>query len=172
MLLQDVQRGGTGDDAGDADNTDVDGEVSLKEGVSKDRMVSVHDPRMRHGHKSKSRRFDGHKAAVVVDAATRLITAVDVLQGNAGDNLGALELVEQSEASAAVPVVEAMGDTAYGDSGTRQAFVDAGRKLVARVPGRPNRKHFPKEDFATGSTRRTLVPTPRCSACGRLMPPP
>ena len=41
-----------------------------------------------------------------------------------------------------------MGDTAYGDGGTRQAFVDAGRKLVARVPGRPNRKHFPKEDFA------------------------
>ena len=56
MLLQDVQRGGTGDDAGDAVNADVDGEVSLKEGVSKDRMVSVHDPRMRHGHKSKSRR--------------------------------------------------------------------------------------------------------------------
>ena len=59
--------------------------------------MSVHDPQIRHGHKSKSRRFDGHKAAV------------DVLPGNAPDNLGALELVEQSEINADVPVVEAMG---------------------------------------------------------------
>ena len=128
LLLQDVKRGGTGDDAGADVNADADGEVSLKEGVSKDRMVSVHDPEMRHGHKSKRKRFDGHKAAVVVDTDTQLITAVDVLPGNAPDNLGALELVEQSEASVDVPVVETMGDTAYGDGGTRQALVDAGRK--------------------------------------------
>ena len=94
LLLQDVQH--VGDDAGDDATTDGGGEVSLKEGVSKDRMVSVHDPQMRHGYKSKSRRFDGHKAAVVVDTDSQLITAVDVLPGNAPDNLGALELVEQS----------------------------------------------------------------------------
>ena len=170
LLLQDVKRstdgGGSGDGAADAD---ADGGVSLKEGVSKDRMVSVHDPEMRHGHKSKRKRFDGHKAAVVVDTDTQLITAVDVLAGNAPDNLGALELVEQSEASAGVPVLETMGDTAYGDGGTRQAFADAGRKLVARVPGRPNRKCFPKEDFAidllagsctcpAGQITRAIVP--------------
>ena len=40
-----------------------------------------------------------------------------------------------------------MGDAAYGDGDTRQAFADAGRTLIARVPGRPNRTHFPKEDF-------------------------
>ena len=40
-----------------------------------------------------------------------------------------------------------MGDTAYGDGGTRQDFADVGRKLVARVPGRPNSNHFPKDDF-------------------------
>ena len=73
--------------------------VSLKDGVSKDRMPSVHDPEMRHGHKSSRRRFNGHKAAIVVDTDSQLITAVDVLPGNAPDNLGALELVDQSEAS-------------------------------------------------------------------------
>ena len=145
LLLQDVKRGVDG--AGDAD---ADGEVSLS-GVSKDRMVPVHDPDMRHGHKSKRRRFDGHKAAVVVDTDTQLITAVDVLAGNAWDSVGALKLVEQMlslpKYSAGVPVVEAMGDTAYGDGGTRQEFADAGRKLVARVPGRPDRQRFPKDDF-------------------------
>ena len=131
LLLQDIERkSGDGDD-----------------GVSRDRMMSVHDPEMRHGHKSSRRRFDGHKAAIVVDTDTQLITAVDVLPGNAPDNLGALELVEGSEANTGVPVVEAMGDAAYGDGGTRQAFADAGRKLVARVPGRPDRQRFPKDDF-------------------------
>ena len=85
LLLQDVER--------------TDDGVNLKDGVSRDRMMSVHDPEMRHGRKSSSRRFDGHKAAIVVDTDTQLITAVDVLPGNAPDNLGALELVEESEAN-------------------------------------------------------------------------
>lgn len=146
LLLQDIERQSPdGDGDGDGDGG-VDG-VSLRSGVSKDRMMSVHDPQMRHGHKSSSRRFDGHKAAIVVDTDTQLITAVDVLPGNAPDNLGALELVEQSETNTGLPVAEAVGDAAYGDGATRQTFADAGRKLVARVPGRPNRKHFPKDDF-------------------------
>ena len=133
LLLQDVERAGDG--------------ASLKDRVSRDRMMPVHDPEMRHGHKSSRRRFDGHKAAIVVDTGSQLITAVEVLPGNAPDNLGALELVEQSEANTGVPVEESMVDAAYGDGDTRQAFADAGRRLVAKVPGRPNRTHFPKEDF-------------------------
>ena len=138
LLLQDIERK-SGD--GDADG------VSVRDGVSKDRMLSVHDPEMRHGHKSSRRRFNGHKAAIVVDTDSQLITAVDVLPGNAPDNLGALELVERSEVSTGSVVEEAMGDAAYGDGGTRQAFAHAGRRLVAKVPGRPNRSHFPKDDF-------------------------
>ena len=42
--------------------------MRLKEGVSRDWIVSVNDPQVRHGHKSKRKRFDGHKAAIVVDA--------------------------------------------------------------------------------------------------------
>ena len=141
LLLQDVER-----KSGDGD-ADADDGVSVRDGVSRDRMPSVHDPELRHGHKSSRRRFNGHKAAIVVDTDSQLITAVDVLPGNAPDNLGALELVEASEASTGAPVDEAIGDAAYGDGGTRQAFADAGRRLVAKAPGRPDRKHFPKNDF-------------------------
>ena len=148
LLLQDIERkSGDGDVDADADADAADDGVSIRDGVSRDRMLSVHDPELRHGHKSSRRRFNGHKAAIVVDTDSQLITAVDVLPGNAPDNLGALELVEQSEASTGAPVDEAMGDAAYGDGGTRQAFADAGRRLVAKVPGRPDRKHFPKNDF-------------------------
>ena len=66
----------------------AEGGVSLKDGVSRDRMMSVHDPEMRHGHKSSSRRFDGHKAAIVVDTDYQLITAVEVLPGNASGQPG------------------------------------------------------------------------------------
>ncbi len=137
LLLQDVARTDDGVGLG----------VSLKDGVSRDRMMSVHDPELRHGRKSSSRRFDGHKAAIVVDTDSQLITAVAVLPGNAPDNLGALDLVEASEVNTGVPVAETMGDAAYGDGATRQTFAAAGRTLIARVPGRPNRSHFPKEDF-------------------------
>ena len=133
LLLQDVERQEDG--------------PALKDGVSRDRIPSVHDPEMRHGRKSSSKRFDGHKAAVVVDTDSQLVTAVDILPGNAGDNTGVLELVEQSEENTGIAVEETIGDAAYGDGGTRQAFADAGRTLIAKVPGRPNKACFPKEDF-------------------------
>ena len=69
LMLQDVERKDDG--------------VSARDGVSRDRMISVHDPELRHGRKSSRRRFDGHKAAIVVDTDSQLITAVDVLPGNA-----------------------------------------------------------------------------------------
>jgi hypothetical protein len=133
LLLQDVERKEDG--------------ATMKEGVSLDRIVSVHDPEMRHGHKSSRKRFDGHKAAVAVDTDSQLITAVDVLPGNASDNTGALEMVEQSEENTGIEVEQTIGDCAYGDGVTRQTFAEAERTLVAKVPGRPNKAHFPKEDF-------------------------
>ena len=128
LLLQDVERTEEG--------------VGLKEGVSRDRIVSVHDPEMCHGHKSSSRRFDGHKASVAVDTDSQVITAVDVLPGNASDNVGALELVERSEEGTVSAVEETIGDAAYGDGGTRQSFADAGRTLIAKLPRRPDSKRF------------------------------
>ena len=82
-----------------------------------------------------------------------------------------------------MPVAEAMGDTAYSDGGTRQDFADAGRKLVARVPGRPDSKHFPKDDFVidlaqgsctcpAGQVTRHLVPmATRTDLTGRTHKP-
>ena len=143
--------------------------VTIKEGTSADRVVSVHDPEMRHGRKSKSRRFEGHKAAVAVDAESQLITAATVLPGNAYDSDQALELVKQTEENAGVEVEETVGDCAYGDSATRQAFSEAGRKLIARVPHRPNGKYFAKEDFSIDVQAKTC----RCPAgqeCSTLVP--
>ncbi len=133
LLLQDVERSSDG--------------PAIKDGVSRDRVVSVHDPEMRHGRKSAAKRFDGHKAALAVDPETQLITAVAVLAGNAPDHEQALELVKQSEENAQVEVEETLGDCAYGDGKTRQEFAEAGRPLVAKVAEHPNGGRFPKADF-------------------------
>ena len=52
--------------------------------------------------------------------------------------------MEQSEENTGIAVEETIGDAAYGDGGTRQAFADADRTLIAKVPGRPRKVHFPK----------------------------
>lgn len=134
LLCQDIER--EGDDG-----------PRLKDGVAKDRILSVHDPEMRYGHKSYRNRFEGHKLAIAVEPESQIITAVGVLPGNAPDNERALELVEESERSSGMQVEETIGDCAYGDGATREQFHQAERRLVAKVPKRPNRGLFPKEAF-------------------------
>src|SRR6266542_34547 len=119
----------------------------LKRGVAPDRLISVHDPEMRHGRKSSSHRFNGHKAQVAVDTDSQLITAVAVLPGNATDAEQALEVVEASETASGCQVVEVMGDCAYGAGETRAEFAEAGRTLIAKVPDIQNQGYFAKTDF-------------------------
>jgi DDE family transposase/transposase-like protein DUF772 len=133
VLQQDVERPASG--------------PTLKQGTAPDRLVAIHDPEMRHGRKSARKRFDGHKAAVVVDTDSQLITAVDVLAGNAPDDTHALALVEQSEQATGCAVEESYGDCAYGDGATRQAFAAADRVLIAKVPAVTNQGRFPKPAF-------------------------
>jgi len=148
----------------------TDGPAKLKEGVSRDRIVSVHDPEMRHGRKSSSKRFDGHKAAIAVDAESQLITAVEVLPGNAADASPALPLTEASEHNTRLEVDETVGDCAYGDGNTRQEFADAQRKLIAKVPNLGRKDQIHKSEFQidleamtctcpAGHTTATLIPT-------------
>jgi transposase len=157
VLVQDVERREDG--------------PAIKEGVAKDRLLSVHDPEMRHGRKSASKRFDGYKAAIVVDTDEPIITAVTVLSGNAPDAEGALDLVEQTEANTGCAVEETMGDCAYGSGETRQTFADAGRTIVAKVPHPSNRGCFPKTAFVldleassatcpAGQTTQDFKPSP------------
>jgi hypothetical protein len=142
LLLQDVERPAEG-----PGSSGEPGDPRLKQGVTRDRIVSVQDPEMRHGHKSATKRFEGFKAAVAVDPDTQLITAVDMLSANAGDSQSALEMVQASEVNTGIEVEETIGDCAFGDGTTREIFEQAGRKLVARVARPHNQGQFPKDAF-------------------------
>jgi hypothetical protein len=111
-------------------------------------MPSATDPQVRHGHKSKRKRFEGHKAAIATDTETQLIVGADVLAGDAPDAEGLLAQVEQVERATGQAVRKTLGDCAYGSGETRQQFADAHRALVARVPQEARREgFFPKSLF-------------------------
>lgn len=65
-----------------AEETD-EGLPALRRGVARERVVSVEDPEMRHGRKSRSTRFDGYKRHVLRDLDTGLIRAVGLTPANA-----------------------------------------------------------------------------------------
>lgn len=121
--------------------------AAIIDGVSPDRMPSVQDPEVRHGRKSKSKRFDGHKADAAVDTDSQLITAVGVLAGNAGDAEQALERIVETEAATGCVVEATIGDCAYGGGETREAFAEAKRVLIAKVPAEHNQGRFTKGQF-------------------------
>ena len=83
---------------------------------------------------------------MAVEMESQLITGVEVLGGNAGDQEKALELVQQSERVLEAKVEETVGDCAYGGGPTRRAFADEERILTAR-PASHNRNCFSKSAF-------------------------
>jgi hypothetical protein len=60
----------------------ADGLPSLRRGVARERWVSVEDPEMRHGRKSRRQRFEGYKRHVLRDLQTGLVRAVGVTPAN------------------------------------------------------------------------------------------
>jgi hypothetical protein len=149
LLLQDVAETPDGEGGGKA---------ALKQGTAPERIPAATDPEQRHGRKSQSKRFTGHKASVAVDVATQLILDADVLPGSAGDATGALAQVERVEATTGQTVAQSLGDCAYGSGETRQAFAAAARELVAKVPqASDNHGRFPKRAFVIDLAQDTVT---------------
>ena len=148
LLLQDVE--------------EVSGEdgprASVKEGTAPGRIPSATDPEMRHGRKSKSKRFNGHKAAIVTDIESGIIVACDVLGGDEADSTGVLALTEQAEANTSLKVEVTIGDCAYGGGAIRKEYEAAGRTLLAKVPQESaNGGRFKKSDFTIDLESRSAT---------------
>ncbi len=134
VVLQDVESG-------------EDGPAS-REGVAPDRVVSHSDPEMRHGRKSASRRFDGHKLDVMIDERSELVLGVEVRAGNAGDGEGAAPLLSKVTEAEGIEVATLLADMAYSDGDVREAVEEQGTTLVAKVPPTTNSGRFPKTEFS------------------------
>jgi transposase len=115
---------------------DEDDVPRLRHGTAKDRIVSVHDAEMRHGRKSERQCFDGYKihAAASVDEQP-LLTAIEVSPGCDYDGKLAPALIDQQPQQLRPQCL--LGDSAYGDSETREQLQERKVEVLAHVPEQP-----------------------------------
>jgi len=149
LLAQVIDQDVEADDSGEAN-------PQIRQGVARDRVISHSDPDMRHGRKSASRRFDGHKLDVITDEDTELVLGVEVRAGNASDGEGAVPLLAQVMALPGIMITTLLGDMAYSDGDVREAVEELGAELVAKVPPVTNSGRFPKTDFAIDTEAGTV----------------
>lgn len=126
---------------------DEDGVPRLHRGTRAGRIVSVHDPEMRHGRKSQHQRFDGYKlSTAATNGEVPLITAVAVTPASEQDGPQAKRLVDQQPE--ALKPERLLGDTAYGSGPVRAELEERSVEVLAPVPEAPVKgDRLPKRDF-------------------------
>ena len=85
---------------------------TLRHGVARDRRISIEDPQMRHGRKSRSTLVDGYKRHVLRDLDSGLVRAVAVTAANLPEAAGAIQIAEDLTAQDAT-LAELHIDRAY-----------------------------------------------------------
>lgn len=108
-----------------------DGGVRIRQGVAADRRVSIEDADMRHGRKSKSKRFNGYKQHVGTDLDSELVLACAVTPANRPEEEAAPALGEDLTRLQLVPT-ELFIDRAYVNSLLTERVADLGGRIVCK----------------------------------------
>ncbi len=119
----------------------------VRQGVAKDRRISIEDGEMRHGRKSSSKRIDGFKRHIAKDIDSGVIDACALAPANEPEN-EALKVMNDDIEQGRV-VAELYIDRGYVSSPTVGMITDRGGDVVCRPWGQTNGGLFTKEDFAT-----------------------
>jgi hypothetical protein len=93
---------------------DEQGDPRLGQGTAPDRIISVTDPEMRHGRKSKAQRFDGFKVSVSSEPSSEMILDIGDVSATGSDGQHLMPTVRRTEGRTGVTVERVMGDGAYG----------------------------------------------------------
>jgi hypothetical protein len=124
------------------------GGTRIREGVAPDRRISIEDPEMRHGRKSKSQRINGYKRHIAADLDTDLIVAAAITPANrpeaeATPDLRA-DIVRQE-----LTIGELHIDRGYIKSPLVDHVLGAGNDVICKpwVPRRKDGALFSKADF-------------------------
>jgi hypothetical protein len=133
------------------------GGPEIRKGTARDRVLSTTDPEMRHGHKSHAKGFDGYKASVVAETESGVILATDVHAANVADREGVKELVEDAATRSGRAPGSVIGDTAYGDVGTRKELSELGAEVIAKAPPGKRKGYFSLQDFRLDRRRKVVT---------------
>jgi Transposase DDE domain/Transposase domain (DUF772) len=154
---------------------------ALRRGVAKDRRISVEDPEMRHGRKTRSVLFDGYKRHVLRDLDSGLVIAAGITPANAPE-ASVTHSIATDLAAAGQTLAELHIDRAYLSSALVR---DRGPDLVIyckawrvrNTTGRYTKDQF-SIDFGAGQLtcpagvampftpgKTVRFPTATCAAC-------
>jgi hypothetical protein len=133
-----------------------DGGSRIRKGVAKERRISVTDPDMRHGRKSKSKRFDGYKRHLAADLETDLIVAVAITRANRPEGEAADPL--SSDIARQNFTLESLSiDRAYLEAPAVQAYRETGTQVFCKAFPLRNHGRYTKADFTLDLEAHTVT---------------
>jgi hypothetical protein len=134
------------------------GMTTIRQGVAPERLISIEDAEMRHGRKSRSKRFDGYKEHIARDLDVPAIVACAVTPANRPEEEGARPIADDIERQGFV-LREAHVDRAYVNSPVMSEVIQRGGAVFAKPwalrPARPGM--FSKADFRIDLRTKTIT---------------
>ena len=119
-------------------------------------ILSAHDPEMRHGRQTSSRRFTGYKLHAAAATEAPILTAISLSAGNEHDGHQAGALVDQQPEQRRPKRV--IGDTAYGNVEVREELEQRSISVLAPVhSSSPKDGSIAKEEFVIDLATDTVT---------------
>ena len=126
-------------------------------GVAADRRVSIADPEMRHGRKSKSKRFNGFKRHIAADVDRGLILACAITPANRPEDGGDAVLDDRPGSARDLDVDHLLIDRGYINSTLVDDVLSRRGKIVCKPWKSHNGRLFPKSAFTLNLRDRTIA---------------
>jgi len=134
------------------------GKAQIREGVAPDRRVSLGDPEMRHGRKSKSRTFSGYKSHLATDLDQKLVLACAVTPANRPEGEGLDSMRNDLARVISHPIEELHVDRAYVGATYTSDLMAQGAELMSKARGiAANDGYFDKSDFKIDLRAKTAT---------------
>jgi hypothetical protein len=141
----------------DLEVTKKDG-VRIRQEVAADRRISIEDAEMRHGRKSRSKRFNGFKEHIALDLDVHAILACAVTPANRPEEEGAAPIAEDIDRQG-FTIDQLHIDRAYVNSPVVASVVTNGGEVLAKPwalrPAHPGL--FSKADFRIDMRAGTIT---------------
>jgi hypothetical protein len=132
------------------------GGARIREGVAADRRVSIADKEMRHGRKSKSKRFNGYKRHIAADVDRGLILACAITPANRPED-EAMPSLTVDMARQGLAADHLLIDRAYINSTLVDEVLSRRGKIVCKPWKSHNGRLFPKSAFTLNLRDRTIA---------------
>lgn len=137
-------------------NLDLAEGIRIRQGVAKDRRITIEDSHMRHGRKSSARRFDGYKRHIGIDLDSGLVLHCGISAANSHDSQH-MEQLRESINAGGWQIGELHIDRGYLPAALVNELYENGTDVVAKTWTTRRGDKFGKSDFRYNLRDRTIT---------------